>query len=298
MRRLFDRTVHQQTASGRPGAAFSEPQGICDPHRIYDDIAWPRPPAGRPYVAINMVATVDGKTTLDRGRHPRPIGSRVDRALMVRLRTRVDAVLRGAGTVRQSPYYPSLAPGARERRQAEGLPPLPMVVVMSGSGALPLDSPLFRDPPRRPLVLLGPRAPAEAVERLRQVADVRVGPDGGDGPDVRWALSCLAEEFGVKVLLSEGGPTLNYAFFEAGCVDELFLTVAPFVAGSAEDRSAVDGPRLLQPFPELELLSAYMHEGELFLRYRVRRGDDAPLAVEAGQAAGEAGTAGASRQGG
>lgn len=294
MLRLFDVASRQEAAPGGPGAASSD-RAILDPTAIYDHVAWPAPPPGRPYVAINMVATVDGKTTLDRGRHPRPIGSAVDRSLMVRLRTRVDAVLRGAGTVRQSPYYPSLAPGARERREAEGLAPFPLVVVMSGSGALPLDSPLFRDPPRRPLVLLGPGAPPEAVARLREVADVRVGPANDDdaaageegGVDVRWALACLAEEFGVKVLLSEGGPTLNHAFFEAGCVDELFLTVAPFVAGRSGERSVVDGPRLLQPFPELELLSAYVHESELFLRYRVRRAG-APQAGGAEQEAREA----------
>ena len=296
MERLFDVTIRREAAPGPPGAASCAPR-VVDPYGIYDSIVWPPPPPGRPYVAINMVATVDGKTTLDEGRHPGRIGSPVDRTLMVRLRTGVDAVLRGAGTVRQSPYYPSLAPGVRELREAAGLAPYPLVVVMSGSGELPVDSPLFKDPPRRPLVLLGPGAPPQAVERLRAVADVRVGPGGGGGVDVRWALSCLAEEFGVRVLLSEGGPTLNFAFFEAGCVDELFLTVAPFVAGRAADRSVVDGPRLLQPFPRLELVSAYLHESELFLRYRVRRGEDAPQAAGHGQTAGEAGAGGAAPRG-
>lgn len=258
MQRLWDRVRPER-----------HPSAVGDPTAIYDEIVWPRTGRGRPWVAINMVATVDGKTTLDRGRHPRPIGSRVDRALMVRLRTRVDAVLRGAGTVRQSPYYPSLPPGAVERRQREGLAPFPLVVVMSGSGELPLESPLFEAPPRRPLVLLGPQAAPEAVRRLERVADVRIGPRVEGGLDVRWALSCLAEEYGVRVVLSEGGPTLNHAFLRAGCVDELFLTVAPFVAGREDDRTVVDGPALLDPFPRLELLSAYLHEDELFLRYRV-----------------------------
>jgi len=256
--RLWDRA--------RPGGQGS---AVADPTSIYDEIAWPRAGRGRPWVAINMVATVDGKTTLDRGRHPRPIGSRVDRTLMVRLRSRVDAVLRGAGTVRQSPYYPSLPPGAVERRVREGLAPYPLVVVVSGSGDLPLESALFEAPPRRPLILLGPQAPPEAVSRLERGADVRIGPQAEGGLDVRWALACLAQEYGVRVVLSEGGPTLNHAFLRAGCVDELFLTVAPFVAGREDDRTIVDGPTLLEPFPRLELVSAYLHEDELFLRYAV-----------------------------
>lgn len=270
MRRLFHRLLSEPAGAEAP-----------DPAGIYDDLQWPRSRPGRPWVAVNMVATVDGKATLGRGRHPRPIGSATDRALMVRLRARVDAVLRGAGTVRQSPYYPSLPPGAEERRRAEGLPPQPLVVVLSGSGDLPLESPLFQAPPRRPLVLLSPRAPAQAVQRLREVAEVRVGPEAPGGLDVRWALSCLAEEFGVRVVLSEGGPTLNHAFFRAGCVDELFLTVAPFVAGMAGDRTVVEGPELLEPFPRLRLESAYLHGDELFLRYAVLP------AAEVGAAPGE-----------
>ncbi|MEW6047095.1 MAG: dihydrofolate reductase family protein [Bacillota bacterium] len=237
------------------------------PEAIYDGIRWPSPPPDRPYVALNMVMTADGKTTLDGGRHERAIGSPVDRALMVRLRTCVDAVVRGAGTVRRSPYYPHVVPGARERRKAAGVAEVPLFVIISGSGELPLDTPLFREPPRRPLVFVGPAARPDTVERLRQVAQVRAGP-----VDVPGVLRCLAGEFGVRILLSEGGPTLNAAFFEAGCVDELFLTVAPFVAGSARDLSVVEGERLLQPFPELELLSVNWHASELYLRYRVLRG--------------------------
>ena len=260
-------------------APVGEPagDGALPAERIYDEMAFPDPPPGRPLVFINMVATVDGKVTLAGGTHPRPIGSRVDRTLMVRLRAHADAVLRGATTVRRNPYYPAVPEEVEARRQAAGRASQPLACTVSGSGALDPDLGFFRRAPRRPLVFVGPDAPSQALQALREVADVHRAPPGGRGTPggavpVTWMLGVLRQQYGVRHLLCEGGPGLNFALFEARCVDELFLTVAPFVAGSAQDRTAVHGPRLLEPFAGLELVSSFFHEGELFLRYRVRPG--------------------------
>lgn len=239
-----------------------------DPLRIYDEVVLPE---GRetPAVAINMVSTVDGKVTLARSAVREPIGSEVDRGLMARLRGSADAVIRGASTVRRDPYYPRVPEDLAERRRARGLPDQPLAVVVSGSCELPLDAPFFRRAPRRPVVITAERAAPERVEAARAVADVIVA--GDDEVDIRAALRALGESHGAYRLLCEGGPTLNHACFRAGVVDTLFWTVAPKVGGLAEDLTLVAGPALLDPMPRLELVSAWFHEGELFLRYRVLR---------------------------
>lgn len=56
----------------------------------------------RPFVAMNFVATVDGRATME-GRSG-PIGSEADTAMLVGLRTRFDAVMIGAGTKRVEGY--------------------------------------------------------------------------------------------------------------------------------------------------------------------------------------------------
>ena len=288
-------------APGEAPGAGAEGARVAEPTSIYDDLTLPPPPAERPFVYVNMVATVDGKSTLARGAHPRPIGSGVDRALMVRLRVHADAVLRGAGTVRRNPYYPGVREAGEELRRARGMPDQPLACVVSGSGALTPELPFFRRAPRRPIVFVGPRADPEAVARLEPVADVHRAPSpggrapageapagevpgsappGGEGEagtvPVPWMLGVLRDRYGVRYLLCEGGPTLNFALFAAGCVDELFVTVAPFIAGHGGELTLVHGPRLLEPFPELRLLSAFFHEGELFLRYAANRGTPVP----------------------
>lgn len=217
-----------------------------------------------------MVTTVDGKVTLNHNRYREPIGSRVDRDLMVGLRDGADAVMRGAATVRAYPYYPHASPGAGARRQREGLAEHPLAVVVSASCHLPLESGFFHGAPRRPLVLTVPGADGDRIEAVQAVADVVVVPSNEDG-DIDWAaaLELLRSRYGVRRLLLEGGPRVNYALFRLGFVDELFWTVAPKIAGQADDRTMVEGPQLLLPLPRLALASAYLHHNELFLRYRV-----------------------------
>lgn len=63
---------------------------------------WEHPREDRPFVAINFVATVDGRATIA-GRSG-PIGSDTDTQMLARLRTRFDAVMIGAGTMRAERY--------------------------------------------------------------------------------------------------------------------------------------------------------------------------------------------------
>lgn len=63
---------------------------------------WEAPPAERPMVAVNFAATLDGRATI--GGVSGPIGSAVDTEMLVGLRTRFDAVMIGAGTMRAERY--------------------------------------------------------------------------------------------------------------------------------------------------------------------------------------------------
>src|SRR2546423_10219507 len=81
-------------------------------------------PPERPYLGLNMVATADGKATID-GRSG-PIGNQADRELFHELRGRVDAVMAGAGTGRAERDGRIVrGPGRRRRRPAPGPRPDP-----------------------------------------------------------------------------------------------------------------------------------------------------------------------------
>ncbi len=86
-----------------------------------------------------------------------------------------------------------------------------------------------------------------------------------DGVELARALEWLLSERGIRSVLCEGGPTLHGRLREGGLADELFLTIAPKIAGG-------EGPRILEgALPDIDLVElAWLleSEGELFARYR------------------------------
>jgi riboflavin-specific deaminase-like protein len=224
----------------------------------------PLAPPDRPYLITNFALTLDGHATIA-GRSG-PIGTATDTALLVGLRTRVEAVMIGAGTMRAERYGRVIAdPAKRERREREGLPADPLVVIVSGRLDLPWDAPLFTEGVGRCLICtsseVDPPETPTAVEVLRQEG----------GVDLRALLEHLRRELGVRALLCEGGPRLHGQLLDAGVVDELFVTHAPKLAGGAGPGLVVGLSELERPL-ELAWLLADDTSGELFGRYRVPRG--------------------------
>jgi len=212
----------------------------------------------RPYVITNFAITLDGRATIQ-GRSG-AIGSDADTQMLVGLRTKVDAVMIGAGTLRTERYGRIVPdPEKRARRERDGLPRDPLAVVVSGRLDIPWDAPLFTDGGGR--VLIFTVSETEPPDTRTPVGVVR--HQGRVG--LAAALTHLRTEHGVRALLCEGGPRLHGQLIEAGLVDELFVTHALKLAGG-------EGPGLATGLPELErpLELAWLLEqnGELFARYR------------------------------
>ena len=218
-------------------------------------------PADRPYVVTNFVLTLDGHATL----HGRSglIGSDVDTAMLVGLRTRVDAVMIGAGTMRAERYGRIFTkPERREERERQGFAGDPLMVLVSGRMDLPWDAPLFTDGGGKVLIVTvadedpPPTETEVIVERHENEVDLRA------------LMQTLRRDHGIRALLSEGGPRLHADMSEAGVVDELFITHAPKLGGGV-------GPGLVAGLEEEERpveiawLLADEATGELFGRYRV-----------------------------
>ena len=223
-------------------------------------------PAERPYLLLNMVATADGRATID-GRSG-PIGGATDRELFHELRAQVDAVMVGSGTLRAERCGRLVRdPGRRERRRQRGLEADPLAVVISGRLHLPADLPLLQDPESR--VVIATAAEGEVAGARAHVEYVRAGGEGSGGPlALAPVLRRLRDDHGVRSILCEGGPHLNAALLAEGLVDEFFLTVAPKRGGGGAELPIVAGPSIDGP-QELELVWLLEADGELFLRYRL-----------------------------
>jgi len=212
----------------------------------------------RPYLILNFATTLDGRAAIN-GRSG-PIGSATDTEMLQRLRTRVDAVMIGAGTMRAERYGRIVQdPNFRAYRERTGLAHDPLAVIISNRLELPWDAGLFMDGGGQ--VVIFTASDQEPPETTTPLTVVR----HPDGVELDRALEWLRNERGIRSVLCEGGPTLHGRLREGGLADELFLTIAPKIAGG-------ESPRILEgALPDVdnvELAWLLTSESELFARYR------------------------------
>ena len=205
----------------------------------------PFPPAGdEPVLALNMVMSVDGRTAID-GRVGALTGP-IDQGVLRRLRSHADAVLVGASTVRAEGYGALLREGEQ-----------PLLAVVSRSMAFAPDAPFLQDL-RSPLVLLttGEHELPDAPRELHAV----------EASDLRSALDTLCAEHAVRTIVCEGGASLASSLFDAGLVDEVFVTLSPVLVHDDDAPTIARGAGAVQP---LELIGHAAEGSFVFSRYRV-----------------------------
>lgn len=213
---------------------------------------------------INMVQSANGNTVIE-GKASR-LGTDVDRSVMRTLRSLADAVMVGGGTVRAE----KLSLGLDD----EDTRPVPRAVILTNTGDFPLESNVVRDPRQDILVLLSDSAERGVERHLGRLAETRrVSATESGAIDLPNALEIMKSEYGIHILLCEGGSSLNQALISANLADELFITMAPVLVGKTttedtEESQSVLQVRLEEPNP-LRLISSHAVGDELFLRYSI-----------------------------
>ena len=225
-----------------------------------------------------MVQSLDGGVTSDDV--SADLGSPADQEIFRTLRSLADVILVGAETVRKEDYGPpKLTAELRTQRKSRGQQPLPEIAVVSASLALDPESRLFEDG-HRPVIFTC----SDRQEALSKVAEVvvlegtgtteptsslegeitkRDGSDAGTDVDLSAVRKALGER-GHKIILCEGGPTLNAQLAAQDLIDEFCISLSPTFLG--------DNPlHLLEGAPPLNksltLLSVATDNALLFLRY-------------------------------
>jgi 5-amino-6-(5-phosphoribosylamino)uracil reductase len=219
-----------------------------------------RAPAGRPWMGSNFIATADGRATWS-GKSG-GLGGPADKEIFARLRCSVDAILAGSQTVRVERYGRLVDdPQRRADRVRQGLEPDPTAVLITRTGDLPLEAPLFADP-AQPIIAYGPLTmadpPGEAPVTVVRMEEV----------DPR-AIAADLRDRGIRSVMCEGGPTLFSGLVRARVVDEMFLTISPSLAGGGGAPTITTGMPL-EELQQLRIESIHEHDEFLFLRYRLR----------------------------
>lgn len=219
-------------------------------------------PSDRPYTLVNFIASLDGRITI--GGRSGPLGDESDRALFHGLREQVDAVLAGTGTLRVERYGRMLGKVERRQRRIErGQQAEPLAVVITRTGEIPDDIPLFAEPEARIVVFSAAELDLGGCQAQLELIQV----DPGE-LTLTTAMRRLRSDHGVRTLLCEGGPTLFGGLLHEQLVDELFLTLAAKLAGGGTAPGITAGPELAAP-ADARIKWLLERGGSLFLRYQL-----------------------------
>lgn len=224
----------------------------------------------RPFVRLNVAATVDGKIdTFER--RGAAISTARDKERVDRLRAESDAVMVGARTLHdEDPSLTVKSEDLRRERQGRGLPPNPAKVAVASRLQLKPGCSFLMAGPARVILFTSGQTDVAQLSMLRECgAEVHVLGQGR--VDLVQAMRLLRED-GIERLLLEGGATLNSEMLRLGLVDELTVFVAPLIFGGATAPTLAGGSGLQRSgATQLEFVrSEQWEDGGVLLRYRVR----------------------------
>lgn len=177
--------------------------------------------------------TVDGKITT-KSYGPVDFTSREDKLHLFRQRGLADAVLIGYGTLKRDNVRLGLPAQLREERIRRGLAPTPLRVIVSNKGEIDHQLRIFETESERagPIVIFSTHdMPQKVRDRIRTKAKLHL--DDKDRVNLAAMLSVLRRDYKVRTVACEGGPKLFRSLLELGLIDQLNLTVAPFLFGGA-----------------------------------------------------------------
>ena len=203
--------------------------------------------SGRPWLIAKWAMTLDGKINTASGESQWITGPE-SRAVVHRLRGRMDAILVGRGTAAaDDPLLTARPPGPRTATR----------IVLDSQASLSPTSRLAKTARETPtLIVVGPQASVERCKSLTALG-CEIFAATGETPPAR--MLALLDELGRRrlthVLIEAGGRVLG-SLLDARQIDEAHVFIAPLVVGGERALSPVGGEGLQRLADALRLEDA------------------------------------------
>jgi len=208
----------------------------------------------RPYVILSAAISIDGKIATRTGRSN--LSSKKDLVRVHTLRKSVDAILIGKNTVKVD--NPSLTV-----RHVKGKNPIR--VILDPTGSLSTESKVIKTAKKTPTILVVSENASRNVENL-VAKGAQVIRCGKKKINIKKLLQILGKR-GIKRIVVEGGGTTNWYFFKEKLVDEIIITVTPYVLGGSTAISLVEGIGFANISNSFKLKKIKKIQNELVLHY-------------------------------
>ena len=212
----------------------------------------------KPKITLSAAITLDGKIGL-KNKHI-VLSSKSDKIRVHKLRSKSDAILVGKNTVQQDDPLLTV-------RYVKGKNPIR--IILDSNGTIKNDSRIIKTSKLVPTIIVVSEIITKSnLNRLRKLP-IDVIICGKNQVNITKLLSILSKKR-IKTILLEGGGTLNRSFLKKNLIDEMIITLTPYILGTQNTINLFEGmsfPSLKMQLP-LKLKNVQKHGNEIILNYK------------------------------
>jgi 2,5-diamino-6-(ribosylamino)-4(3H)-pyrimidinone 5'-phosphate reductase len=211
----------------------------------------------RPWVILSAAISLDGKIASKNG--DSKLSSKQDKVRIHKLRSKVDAILVGSNTIKRD--NPELTV-----RYVKGKNPIR--IILDSQGKINLNSKIVKTSKKIPTIIaVSKKATKKNILKLKKHA-IEVIVTGENRINIKNLLKKLTM-IKIKTILVEGGGSVNWEFIKEGLVDEIIITVSPYLIGGINAISFVEGEGFskIHQSPKLKLKKITQLGNEVILHY-------------------------------
>ena len=211
----------------------------------------------RPHVIFSAAITLDGKLATRTG--DSKLSSKADKNRVHKLRGKVDAILIGKNTAKLDDPILSVHHAKKKN---------PIRIILDSNATIKNDSRILRTSSKIPTIIaVGERASKKNLQRLEKLP-VQITVCGKDRINIKKLFATLRKQ-GIKKILVEGGGETNWTFVKENLVDEIIITITPYLVGGVTATTLVDGDGFstIAKSAKLKLKSVKKMKNEIILHY-------------------------------
>lgn len=211
----------------------------------------------RPKIILSAAMTLDGKIASKTG--DSKLSSKKDKIRIHKLRSKVDAILVGSNTVKRDDPLLTV-------RHTKGKNPIR--IILDSKANIDKKSKIIKTCKKIPTIIaVSKNASRKNISNLEKYS-IEIIVSGNKIVNVKNLLRILSKKK-IKTILVEGGGTVNWEFIKQGLVDELIITIAPYLVGGKNAVTLVDGEGFssIQKSPKLKLKKTSLLGNEVVLHY-------------------------------
>lgn len=218
--------------------------------------------SSKPYVILSAAMTIDGKIA-SRAGDPE-LSDEEDWREVHKLRTQVDGIMVGKNTIFTDDPKLHI-----KYHKHEGY----YRIIVDSNLSMPLSSKVISyEPDTYPTIICTTKNASEKKIKKFKAEGIKILQAGsGVRVDLKELMPQLYQN-GIKTLLLEGGGTLNWSFFKNNLVDEMRITIAPWVIGGEDAVSLVEGKGFEKMFQgvKFNLIEVNSRDNYVILKYKRR----------------------------